>query len=632
MNNHIIKNTKTLALIIAVMLFGGCSDVLDQAPDGKISLQEVFKDDEKTAAYLNSCYAYIPGEGKSYFFHMRGPVDWSDESWDADAEAEPWISSGLLYSGNVSADRHFNVRWTDGGNGNYWVRMWEGIRKCSVFLDNIDEANVKSETNRARWKAEAHLLRAYYYMILLKYFGTSLPIVETPHGYEDDFATTVRSSYYDVVQFIIKDCDKALATPELPWRITTGAEAFRLTKAVAEGIKSRMTLYAASPLYNEGGDYWEEAYQVSKQALANLQANGYELYNKINFPTWIDNPDVFLPNDAAKLFNEYFTNSMAYDSNPTDKETIYQTNVGQDGFGTEGVGAQGGYKSGTNPSQEIVDCFETIDGQPILNLARPYLDEVTHLMPNFNPHNTLYDEQNPYENRDPRFYASIYYNGSKRKTYWPFDETSESVENYPAGRGYRTRVIATWEGEPQTGRHPTIRKATRTGYFLRKFLHPNTGQEVVHVPMAYPKVIRLAEIYLNLAEAAAEAGHIHEAYSAVNAIRQRVNMPDLPQGLSKEELLLRIRNERRVELAFEAHRYFDVRRWTTPEGDLEKTDRWITAMHITRNGDGTYTYARGPVSRERLGYSNKFLKFPIPLEEANIMFGLTGEVWQNPGW
>src|SRR5690606_6441671 len=255
MNNHIIKNTKTLALIIAVMLFGGCSDVLDQAPDGKISLQEVFKDDEKTAAYLNSCYAYIPGEGKSYFFHMRGPVDWSDESWDADAEAEPWISSGLLYSGNVSADRHFNVRWTDGGNGNYWVRMWEGIRKCSVFLDNIDEANVKSETNRARWKAEAHLLRAYYYMILLQYFGTSLPIVETPHGYEDDFATTVRSSYYDVVQFIIKDCDKALATPELPWRITTGAEAFRLTKAVAEGIKSRMTLYAASPLYNEGGDY-----------------------------------------------------------------------------------------------------------------------------------------------------------------------------------------------------------------------------------------------------------------------------------------------------------------------------------------------------------------------------------------
>src|SRR5690606_9004868 len=210
--------------------------------------------------------------------------------------------------------------------------------------------------------------------------------------------------------------------------------------------------------------------------------------------------------------------------------------------------------------------------------------------------------------------------------------TTESAENYPAGRGYRTRVIATWTGEPQTGRHPTTRKATRTGYFLRKFMHPNTAQEVVNVGMAAPKVMRLGEIYRNLAAAAAEAGHLDEAYNAVNAIRRRVNMPELPLGLSKDQLLLRIHNERRVELAFESHRFFDVRRWNTPDGDLEKTDRWITAAHITRNADGTYTYARGPVSRERLSYSRKFMWFPIPLDDVNIMIGLTGENWQNPGW
>ncbi|GGC26197.1 hypothetical protein GCM10011386_17750 [Parapedobacter defluvii] len=631
MTDYMFKIAKTLVLVASIF-FTGCSDVLDQAPDGKISLEDVFKDDEKVAAYMNSCYAYIPGEGKSYFFHMRGPVDWSDEAWDTDAEAEPWITSGKLYSGNVSAASHFNADRADGNNGQYWVRMWEGIRKCSLFLGQIDGATVRNESNRARWKAEAHLLRAYYYSVLLKFFGCALPIVREAHGYEDDFSQTVRSSYYDVVQFIIEDCDVALSTPELPWRITSGAEAFRFTKAVAEGLKSRMSLYAASPLYNEGNDYWEEAYQLNKQALANLSANGYELYDQVNFPSWSDNPDVFLPNDAAKLFNEYFSNSMAYESSPTDKETIYQTNAGQDGFGTDGVGAQNQYKSGSCPSQEIVDCFETIDGQPILDLAKPYVDEVTHLQPNFNPNNTLYDEQNPYENRDPRFYASIYYNGSLRKAYWPFDETTESIENYPAGRGYRTRVIATWTGEPQTGRHPTTRKATRTGYFLRKFMHPNTGQEVVNVGMAAPKVMRLGEIYLNLAEAAAEAGHLNDAYEAVNAIRKRVNMPELPQGLSKDQLLLRIRNERRVELAFESHRYFDVRRWNTPDGDLEKTDRWITAAHITRNADGTYTYARGPVSRERLCYSRKFMWFPIPLDDVNIMIGLTGENWQNPGW
>ena len=633
MKNNILKiKTGCLFLLITLFLFS-CSDALDQAPDGKISLEEVFQDDEKTAAYLNTCYLYIPAEGHNYFFWMRGPVDWSDEAWDTDAEAESWITSGLLYNGNVSAASHFNTLWADNGNGNYWVRMWTGIRKCSVFLDNIDNANVKSEENRSRWKAEAHLLRAYYYMVLLKFFGCPLPIERTSYIYTDDFSTTERSSYYDVVKFIIEDCDAALESPSLPWRIKSDAEAYRFTKAVAEGIKSRMSLYAASPLYNEGQNYWEEAYQINKQALENLKSNGYELYNKVNFSSWKDNPDVHLPNNAAKLFNEYFCNNMGFEDNPTDKETIYQTSAGQDWINTEGIGAVMGYKSGSCPSQEIVDCFETTDGQPILNLSKPYVDEITHLQPNYNPSNTLYDPQNPYANRDPRFYSSIYYNGSKRTCYWIFDETSESVENFPAKKGYRTRVIATWEGEPQTGRsQATSRKATRTGYFLRKFLHPNSGQEVVTAGHAKAKPMRLGEIYLNLAEAAAEANHLEEAYQAVNAIRSRVNMPPLPTGLSKEQLILRIRNERRVELAFEAQRYFDVRRWHTPEETLEKTDRWITAAYVTRNADGSYTYARGPVSKERLCYQNKFLKFPIPLNDVNIMLALTGDNWQNPGW
>lgn len=636
MTNNIIFKTPILALLLMLFLFS-CSDILDKAPDGKISIEEVFRDDEKTAAYLNTCYLYIPPEGHRYYFYMRGPVDWSDEAWDTDAEAEPTLMSGSYYSGKVSAGSHFifNATYANmgAGNGNYWDRMWTAIRKCSVFLDNIDDANVKSEANRSRWKAEAHLLRAYYYMVLLKFFGTGLPIVRTAPTYTDDFSTTERGSYYDVVQFIIEDCDAALSSPELPWRITSGAEAFRFTKAIAETIKSRMSLYAASPLYNEGENHWEEAYQASKQALINLKSNGYALYDKVNFASWKDNQDVHLPNDAAKLFNEYFCSSMAFESNPTDKETIYQTNAGQDWINTEGIGAVMGYKSGSCPSQEIVDCFETIDGQPVLDLAKPYIDEVTHLNPNFNPANTLYNEQDPYANRDPRFYASIYYNGSKRTCYWIFDETSESVENYPASKGFRTRVIATWAGEPQTGRNEsTSRKATRTGYFLRKFLHPNSGQEIVTTGHAYAKVMRLGEVYLNLAEAAAEAGYLQDAYDAVNAIRGRVDMPPLPVGLSKDELILRIRNERRVELAFEAHRFFDVRRWLKPSDNLEKTDRWITAAHITRNANGSYTYARGPVSKERLCYQNKFLKFPIPLNEVNIMYALTGDNWQNPGW
>jgi hypothetical protein len=629
---YLTELTGCLALALCLTT-SSCSDTLDSAPDGKISLEDVFRDNEMTAAYLNTCYTYIPAEGTRWYFWMRGPVDWSDEAWDTDAEAESWITSGSLYNGNASASSHPAYSWAEVGNGDYWNRYWMAIRKCTYFLTHIDEATVTSEANRSRWKAEAHLLRAYYYAELLRWLGCPLPIEREVYGLDFDFSTVTRSSYYEVVQFIIEECDAALSSPELPWRITTDAEGFRFTKAVAEAIKSRMSLYMASPLYNQGQNYWEEAYQVNKTALANLRAQGYELYNKVNYPaTWKD-PEAFLPNDYAALFNEYFCNGMTYSPNPVDRETLYQNREGQGNIWfIDGVGAQSGYKSGTCPSQELIDCFETTDGQPILNPARPYQDEVTHLIPNFNSANTLYDEQNPYANRDPRFYASFYYNGSKRKANWMFDETTGSPENYPAGKGYRVRIIATWDGEPQTGIHPTARKATRTGYFERKFLHPFSGDEVNEIPGANWKTFRLGEVILNFAEAAAEANHLDEARAAVNEIRTRAGMPGLPAGLSKDELILRIRNERRVELALEGFRYFDVRRWNTPDGNLEKTDRWINAMRITRNADGSYTYKRGPVSRERLCWSRKFMWLPVPMNEVNIMKALTGEDWQNPEW
>ena len=207
-----------------------------------------------------------------------------------------------------------------------------------------------------------------------------------------------------------------------------------------------------------------------------------------------------------------------------------------------------------------------------------------------------------------------------------------SSGNFPAPIGARTRFIATYEGEPQTGINRTVRKATRTGYYQRKFLHPNSATNNP-VGGANTKLFRLGEVILNFAEAAAEAGHLDEARAAVNEIRKRVGMPDIPAGLNKEQLILRVRHERRVELAFEENRYFDVRRWASPQADLSKTDRWLTAANISRKADGTYTYARRLIRDvERRNYTNRFLWLPIPLEEANRLKSITGTNWQNPGW
>lgn len=626
----------TFSLTVLMLVLSSCKDTLDMAPDGKLTMDQIFQDNNKVGAFLNSCYANIPVKGTRYFFWSRGPVDWSDDAWDTDAEAESWIMSGRMYNGDASAGSHpiTNISG-DGGNGNYWANYWSAIRNCTIFISYIDEATVKNPAERNRWKAEAHLLRAYYYSELLKWFGPALPIEREAYEFSADFSDVKKESYYDVVKFIIEDCDVALATAELPWRITTEAEAGRVNKALAEAVKSKMMLFAASPLNNGGANLWQEAYQMNKTSLANLKANGYELYNKVNFPQTYLSDDAYLgPNKNVNtaLYNEYFTQTMTYTGSPVDRETIFQSREGQGNiWDIDGIGSQDGYKSGTCPSQELVDAYETTDGKPVLNLANPYADE-KHLQPNYNAANTLYNPNDPYKNRDPRFYASIYYNGSKRKAMWNFAESPESFENYPAPIGNRARVIATYVNEPQTGIHSTTRKATRTGYYERKFLHPNSGNDNA-IGGANYKLFRLGEIILNFAEAAAEAGQSAEAIIAVNEIRKRAGMPDLPASLSKDELIQRIRNERRIELAMEENRYFDLRRWSTPTGDLAKTDRWITAMEITRKADGTYSYARRNVRNvERKNYTNKFLWVPVPLDEANRLRSITGADWQNAGW
>lgn len=633
-----------IACFLATVIYS-CSDVLNQAPDGKISLEEVFGDNDKTMYYLNTCYSGINAKGCLYFFWSRGPVNWCDDSWDADDLDVSWAASRRYYDGNASAS-DFPANYNAGDSGNEsvsWARSFQRIRNCAVFLQNIPNAKVNSESDRSRWTAEAHILRAYYYSELLMWFGCSLPIIREPYTYDADFSKVERSSFHDVVEFIVEDCDAALACEELPWRITTDSEAMRMTKAVAWAIKSRMTLFAASPLYNDGNNYWEEAYSVNKAAVQALESNGYALYDKLNQAAVWGDEKAYLPTAASQYFNEYFCNSGAYAANPADKETIYQLRDGAnlDLANVDGIGAILGYKTGTCPSQELVDAFETIDGQPVLDLAKPYLDE-QHLKPNYNSSNTTYDKNNPYANRDPRFYATVYYNGSKRYCNWSTEAEKKSFENLGQGKGENVRIITTWDAyedakgniinspEPLMGRSMTGRTPTRTGYFQRKFLHPNSGVEM-RLNGARHKDYRLAEIYLNFAEAAMEAGHTDEAITYVNKVRARAGMPGLPAGLSGENLRQRIHNERRVEFALEGNRYFDVRRWHKPDEDLSATDRWITGAHITHMQDGTYKYER-TILKERQCYTNKWLKMPIPLTEVNNMRAITGEDWQNPGW
>lgn len=650
MMQMIMKNKFYFILAcLLVSALSGCSKYLDQAPDGKISLEEVFQDNEKTMYYLNSCYSGIPQKGVNYWFWNRGPVEWNDEAYDADDLDVDWGSSRKTYDGNATASSHPHWVWGD-GTVMGWQRYFPLIRKCAVFLQNIESASVDDEDERQRWIAEAHLLRAYYYGELLKTHGCGLPIIREPFTLDADFTQVTRGSYYDVVKFIIEDCDAAIACDQLPWRITSGADQLRMTKAVAWALKSRMINFAASPLYNEGENHWDEAYKINKDAVAALESHGYKLYSDISVPAIWDAEETCLPNRYAKIFNEFFSNPdlTFYAENPVDCETIYRLDDSPwDLANVDGIGCLRGYKTGTCPTQELVDAFETTDGQPILDLAKPYND-VMHLQPNYNKANTLYDPQNPYANRDPRFYATVYYNGALRNSRWAtnYDQYTDSKVYENAGKASsndanQLRVVATWcryedakgniieSPEPLMGFNRRGRMATRTGYFERKFLHPNFGGNFTGNAGKF-KDFRLAEIYLNMAEAAMESGNTADAYTYVNKVRARVGMPAIT-GITGDALRLRIHNEFRVELALEGNRYYDIRRWTSPDGDLEQLHHYVTAAAITHMQDGSYKYDR-EIVRELNDWSNKWLKPAVPLSEVNNMIALTGENWQNPGW
>ncbi|MDD4225232.1 MAG: RagB/SusD family nutrient uptake outer membrane protein [Mariniphaga sp.] len=642
-----IKNIILILLGVIILIMNSCIDQLDVAPAGFIELDDIFEDNDKTAAFLNTCYNNIPWGGRDQNYHTRGVVDFSDEGWSTSGfqSTLPWSLPQLVYDG---VELHRPQMWwqvnAHGGTTPFWDACYSAIHNLNTFLSRIDDAKVNNESDRARWKAEAYVLRAWYHAILLQWYSMPLPISDKPYAFDDDFSSIERSSPYEVAQFIVDDCNKALSFNELPWRITTEAEAGRMTKAVAEAIKSRMVIYAASPLYNDGNDYWEWAYNINKSSLQNLKNNGYELYDKVNFPaTYLEQEAWFLPLEIeslsddqwnvwyhAAVYNEYFQQVMTYEANPIDKETIYQSRQNQGRtWSLESCGQA--ERVGLCPSQELVDAFETYDGIPIIDYSNPYLDE-QHREPNLNSQNALYDEQNPYVNREARFYASIYYNLAKRTAFFAFNETSASVENYPAASGYRTRILTTYVNEPRSGISLTSSRNTVTGYYGRKFHHPNSGSNN-RVTGANWKYFRLGEVILNFAEAAAEFGALEEARNAVNDIRERVGLPGLPSGLSKQELILRIRNERRVELSWEEHRYYDVRRWQQPDGDLSKTDKWVGAIWWTRQSDGTFTFERRPVRENPRGcWENKWLKAPLLLDEASRIVSITGEDWQNPGW
>lgn len=613
-------------LFFCTCLQFSCSNILDVAPEGTLNIKDIFSEEISAGAYLNTCYSNILLYGGSNnYYNTNARIGVTDDAWEYHQNIFHVVQQ--CYDGNVSPTN--NLLNNDLTQGNVWNKYFAGIRNCNVFLENI-AITPMNDNIKERWISEAKVLRAFYFLELISRFG-GLPIIKDSRGIDFDTSTYKKETFKKCVDAIIADCKDAINSNFLPWRITNPDESGRMTKAIALAICSRAILYSASPLWNDGNEYWNEAEQVTKDALEKCLANGYELYTRL------DDPITY-----SSSYQEYFCKQMPdYSENPIDKETIFSSKQGQSWLNTHGLfKLQGANKAGLCPTQELVDayCMKST-GLPVLNLEKPYND-IYHLEPNYYP-NSGYDVNNPYLDRDPRFYATVYYNGSKRiNDKSVLTEIGTYIDSKYSDNDANCRTSFAFIQADN--------KYSHTGYYSRKYDHPLSTKNN-QINTKYP-IFRIAELYLNYAEAANENGHTEEALKQINIIRDRVGMPHVNEKMSKDEARLWIRNERRVELAYEENRHYDLRRWNNPDGDLKEEMEYLTGMVPIRtvNKDGTFidNYFRFTIGdnydREnsrwlgsryaRACVENKWLLWPLDASEASRLEAATGNKWQNPGW
>ncbi|MFI3321859.1 MAG: RagB/SusD family nutrient uptake outer membrane protein [Rikenellaceae bacterium] len=603
---------KLSIFVLALAGLTSCHSALDVMPEGMLQYEDIFGNEVSTGAYLNNCYYELPAGGLAYNWWMNGPVIWSDNAHEYSTGSQD--VSHNVYNGvqaTIWLNKFIsNTNYVKQGSDTSWNIYYRNIRKCNLFLSWIDTAAVPSEPERNEWRAEIQTLRAYYYMELLVRFG-DVPLLTEALDINDDGSGLYREKFNVVADFIISECRTALECEDFPWRAVDSDNRERMTRAVAAGVMARTAVFKASPLFCDGVDYWAEAEEVTKEALDLCLANGYELFTTTSISAYGDN-----------AYYEYITTDYTPGLNPTDKETIlaFSNTVGcASGLKNAGPALFGAGKAGHCPSQEQVDAFPMTDGTYVLDLETPYLDEY-HLEPNYDK-NSSYDPQNPYANRDPRFDATIIYNG-------------KTFVNY-------TREIQSYYGGAD-GILPGNTKNTSTGYYFGKTVRANCSASL-WTKTAF-RNIRLADLYLYYAEAAAENGNLATAVAAVKPIRDRVAMPNInPSNL--EEAILMIRQERRVEFALDEQRYYDVRRWASPDGDIATVGK-LTGMWIEKLDDGTFEYHRVRLGQSydkatgeftgtpwtRSHYTNKYLLEPLELAEVLRLEAATGSEWQNPGW
>jgi starch-binding outer membrane protein, SusD/RagB family len=630
---------KLLFILSVISLLGiatSCQkDFLETTPLGAYSDAAVWTDPNLCAAFVSEIYRNALG----YPFAIERLSDFVDEtSFTPDWGVFDFNKSLMTQDALMGWD------WNWGGNGplggsdgvsptaqtrrHYvWNALYKTVRSCNLFFSKVDGVTFPDEDTKDRTIGEVYFLRGYTYHCLAALYG-GVPIITKAYGLNEDYSIA-RNTYADCVNYIVGQLDTAaLLLPDA----FTGDNRGRATKGAALAMKARTLLYAASDLHNSASmsvyapgfahpellgyttgaqaARWTAAKAAAK---AVIDLNQFDLYK----------PTPASGDSVAQNFVEYFLSS-GYESEDILLQyfSIKSAYDWSDYFPAKYCGPNGYHLWGNNtPLGDIVDEYEMKDGSAF-NWSNP-----TH-------------SANPYSNRDARFYASILYEGC------PWRKRPADVQSIDPWDKIQVGHVFALDGTTQLVPGVDTRQSDienwnggRTGYYLRKFVDPSIDPQYTNQSIPF-RHIRYAEVLLNYAEACIEentGSDLVDARDAINDVRTRAGQPAIAAGLSQAQLRTAVRHERRIELAFEDHRFFDVRRWVIGSTAYKAKHRvevkYITAAATNyRQPDGstwgTPIYSDAMFVEETSAWNDKCYFFPIYRDEMNK----NTDLFQNPGY
>ncbi|UII24877.1 RagB/SusD family nutrient uptake outer membrane protein [Fulvivirga maritima] len=563
--------------VLMLLLHGACNDDFLEKPESNdVTRDEIFSERIKALPFLWETYRTCVPLGFPY-------------QWDRHNGMYASMMVGACDEGDVTAswtgsNNHNVGNVTPGYNGeDEFNQHFKGIRNANIFIENVDQVPDIPDGEKQELKAEARVLRALQVFDLMIRYG-GVPIVTTVLSGDGDMYLP-RDSYADCVQFIVDECDAASAIlpNDYPSNYTG-----RVTKGVALALKARTLLYAASPLYNTATPYLSE----------NRALTGYESYDEGRWKLAADANEAVLnwaDQQGYHLIEEYDDPAENYKEaieTPQNAEIIFANQM--NGWWSTGylffqaVMPTGIYTGwyGHGITLEHASKYYTTDGED-------------QSWPDSGPQSEFLEKMHAME---PRFQYSVMYSGSA------FNDNIGVVNFYRRNDG-------SWS---------TNAPVNGVGY-MKKFITKasSSGGQFNWT------VFRLAEFYLNYAEALNESSPMDSrVFDAVNAIRRRAGIPEIssadPRYNSQDKLREAIRRERAIELAFEEHRFFDVRRWMI--ADQEGVMRGdFHGLNLYEQEDGSFIY-RKEAFEERV-WQNKLYLYPFPQTEID-----KGYIVQNPGW